>query len=191
MRLELDEPELAPTPKRGPAGPDPDKTPVPDVSSLSPEVRRELSSAPPARRTPEKGEPPEEELRSFFSRPSVPPPPPSTNTVPPPVRSGPPKQRPQASRPKPARPAAARAPEAKRPVAAPPAKTAASMDEDRMKKVYRTYVAARKRCNEPTDRLSFDKVASSLRKQYEAKGGSVDFKVVIRGGKAVIKTVKS
>ena len=35
-----------------------------------------------------------------------------------------------------------------------------------------------------------DKVANLLRKTDKAKGGVSDFKVVIRNGKAVIKTVK-
>ena len=51
-------------------------------------------------------------------------------------------------------------------------------------------MAARKKCNEPTENIDFEKVARSLRKQVEAKGGNVDFKVVIREGKAVIKLVK-
>jgi hypothetical protein len=63
-------------------------------------------------------------------------------------------------------------------------------DEDRMKKIYRTFLAAKKKCNEPTDGLSYDKIKRSLAKQVEAKKGDVDFKVVIKGGKAAIRAVK-
>ena len=59
------------------------------------------------------------------------------------------------------------------------------------KAVYKKYIVARKRCNEPVDSLSFEKVAKSLQKSYSSAGSHVDFKVVIRNGKAVIKTVKS
>jgi hypothetical protein len=59
-----------------------------------------------------------------------------------------------------------------------------------MKAVYRAYVTARKKCNEPTKNISYDKISKLLRKQSASKGNIKDFKVVIRGGKAVIKTVK-
>ena len=63
-------------------------------------------------------------------------------------------------------------------------------DENRARKIYRTYVAARKKCNESTANLSLEKVAKTLDTQYRSKSGAVDFKVIIRGGKAVIKTIK-
>ncbi|MDD5306080.1 MAG: hypothetical protein PHU25_02050 [Deltaproteobacteria bacterium] len=72
---------------------------------------------------------------------------------------------------------------------APAAKT--GLSEERLQSIYRAYLTARKRCNEPTDNVSYDKLAGSLRKQAEAKGQGVDFKVVIREGKAMIKLVKS
>ena len=63
------------------------------------------------------------------------------------------------------------------------------LDPNRTKTIYRTYLAARKKCKETTT-VSFEKVAKSLAKKYEASNGDVDFKVVIRKGKAVIKTVR-
>lgn len=62
------------------------------------------------------------------------------------------------------------------------------LDPNRTKTIYRTYLAARKKCKESTT-IPFEKVAKSLAKKYEASNGEVDFKVVIRKGKAVIKTV--
>ena len=59
-----------------------------------------------------------------------------------------------------------------------------------MKKIYAAYLTARKRCNEPVDSVPFERVARSLLKQYDKSQGHVDFKVVVRGGKAAIKAVK-
>jgi hypothetical protein len=64
------------------------------------------------------------------------------------------------------------------------------LEQERVKKLYRTYVAAKKKCNESTSAVSMEKLERSLNKQYQSKGGNVDFQVVIRSGKAVIKTVK-
>ena len=53
---------------------------------------------------------------------------------------------------------------------------------------------AKKRCNEDTSKLTFDSVANTLRqqvpalmKQHNAK--SVEFKVVIKDGKAVLRAL--
>ncbi len=64
-----------------------------------------------------------------------------------------------------------------------------NFDETRAQVIYRTFLAARKRTQESTDGVSFERVKKSLEKQYSAKGGRVDFKVVIRDGKAVIAAV--
>jgi hypothetical protein len=64
------------------------------------------------------------------------------------------------------------------------------LEQERVKKLYRTYVAAKKKCNESTATVSMEKLERSLNKQYQSKGGNVDFQVVIRSGRAVIKTVK-
>ncbi|MDJ0762436.1 MAG: MXAN_5187 C-terminal domain-containing protein [Myxococcota bacterium] len=71
-----------------------------------------------------------------------------------------------------------------------PSQTERGFDKQRAESVYRTFVAARKKCNQPTQGLSLEKVVRSLKKQYDKKGGAVDFKVVIRDGKAGIKAVR-
>ena len=63
------------------------------------------------------------------------------------------------------------------------------LDDKRIAALYRTYLAARKKCNEPTTKITLDKVARTLRAQYVAKKGQIDFKIVIRNGKAMIKSV--
>lgn len=68
-------------------------------------------------------------------------------------------------------------------------------DPDRQaRQVYERLVAAKKRLNEPTDKLSFDAVKVSLAKQAERtreKHGckSVDFDVVVKDGKAFLKAI--
>jgi hypothetical protein len=88
----------------------------------------------------------------------------------------------------PARPAAPAKPAA--PVAAP----SGQLSEAKLKAIYDAYVTAKKRCNEDTSKLTFDSVASTLRqqvpalmKQHNAK--SVEFKVVIKDGKAVLRAL--
>ena len=63
-----------------------------------------------------------------------------------------------------------------------------------MRALYDAYVAAKKSCNEDVSRITYDAVARSVQKQlpelmtrYKAK--SVEFKVAIQGGKAVLKAV--
>lgn len=121
-----------------------------------------------SQKTPPKGP---DDLEDFFTRTSYAPPPPPAA----PKRTA-------------AKPAKSR----KRP---PPPITdkpdrADRLEQERVKKLYRTYVAAKKKCNESTNAVSMEKLERSLNKQYRSKGGNVDFQVVIRSGKAVIKTVK-
>lgn len=68
------------------------------------------------------------------------------------------------------------------------------LTDQKVKAIYDAYVTAKRRCNEDTSSLSLDAVASTLRKQvpelmktHNAK--SVDFKVVIKDGKAVLRAV--
>ncbi len=63
-----------------------------------------------------------------------------------------------------------------------------------MKSLYDSYIAAKKSCREDTSRLTFDAVAKSVSKQipelmtrYKAK--SVEFKVEVKDGKAVLKAI--
>jgi hypothetical protein len=63
-----------------------------------------------------------------------------------------------------------------------------------LRQLYDVYVAAKKRCNEDVSRLSYDAVAKSVAKQVpelmaKHKAKSVEFEVVIRDGKAVLKAV--
>jgi hypothetical protein len=64
------------------------------------------------------------------------------------------------------------------------------VDPEKLKTIYRRYLAARKKCNETTNDISYAAVAASLKERILSAGGKVDFKVVIRSGKAIIKTVK-
>jgi hypothetical protein len=75
------------------------------------------------------------------------------------------------------------------PVEKPLAPKPNGFDEEAAKQIYKTYLAARRKTNEPVDGLSFEKMRATLERQHKAKGGKVDFKVVIRDGRAVIKAV--
>ncbi len=77
---------------------------------------------------------------------------------------------------------------------APVSTGGAGLSDQKVKAIYDAYVTAKRRCNEDTSSLSLDAVASTLRKQvpelmktHNAK--SVDFKVVIKDGKAVLRAV--
>jgi hypothetical protein len=68
------------------------------------------------------------------------------------------------------------------------------LSDDKLRRLYDTYLVARQRTGEPIDGLSFDAIASKIRAQvpvlmqkHNAK--RVEFKVVIKGGKAVLKAV--
>jgi len=68
------------------------------------------------------------------------------------------------------------------------------LNDQKIKAIYDAYVMAKKRCGEDTSKLSLDSVASTLKsqvpslmKQHNAK--SVEFKVVIKDGKAVLRAL--
>ena len=65
-------------------------------------------------------------------------------------------------------------------------------EEDRFKKIYKTYLKARQKCGESTN-ISYEALVKSLKKQIpklKEKGyQNVDFKVVIKGGRAAILPV--
>jgi hypothetical protein len=119
---------------------------------------------------------------------------------------------PSASTPaRPAAPAAARpgtpatgpkpgAPAASRPAtpAAAPKPAAASgaggLSDDKLKAVYDAYVTAKRRNQEDVTKMSYESVAANLRKQVpellkQSGAKSVEFKVVIKDGKATLKAV--
>jgi hypothetical protein len=71
---------------------------------------------------------------------------------------------------------------------------APTISEANLRRLYDTYLVARKRCGESTDGLSFDSMASRLRSQVpelmkKHKAKNIEFKVVIKGGKAILKAV--
>lgn len=88
------------------------------------------------------------------------------------------------------------APGTPRPAAPPPARpaAAAASGDPKLRALFDEYVAAKRRCNEDVSRLTYDAVARSVEKQvpelmarYKAK--SVDFRVEVKDGKAVLKAI--
>ncbi|MBE2251270.1 MAG: hypothetical protein IAE78_17145 [Myxococcus sp.] len=82
------------------------------------------------------------------------------------------------------------------PPARPPAPVGSDggLNEQKIKAIYDAYVMAKRRCGEDTSKLSLSTVATTLRsqvptlmKQHNAK--SVEFKVVIKDGKAVLRAL--
>jgi hypothetical protein len=77
----------------------------------------------------------------------------------------------------------------------PPASTSGgTLTDASLRAVYDAYVTAKKRCNEDVSKLSYDAVAATLRKQVpdllkQHKAQSVEFKVVIKDGKAVLRAL--
>jgi len=68
------------------------------------------------------------------------------------------------------------------------------MSDDKLRAVYDAYVTAKRRCQEDTSKLSYDSVAATLRKQVpellkQHNAKAVEFKVVIKDGKASLKAV--
>ncbi|HUU01551.1 MAG TPA: MXAN_5187 C-terminal domain-containing protein [Myxococcota bacterium] len=83
----------------------------------------------------------------------------------------------------------------RRPDPSPPAAgIPRGLSDEKIKAITDTYLLAKRRCREPTRGITQDAIASSLRKQipnimkrYNCK--SVEFKVVIKKGKAILKAV--
>jgi hypothetical protein len=78
--------------------------------------------------------------------------------------------------------------------AAPRPAPAGGMNDAQLRKLYEQYVAAKRSCNEDVSRLSYDAVASTVSKQIPEimtrfKAKSVEFKVEVKDGKAVLKAV--
>jgi len=81
---------------------------------------------------------------------------------------------------------------ASRPPAAPPQPSA--MSDAQMRALYDSYVTAKRNCREDVSKLTYEAVAKSVSKQipelmtrYKAK--SVEFKVEVKEGKAVLKAI--
>jgi hypothetical protein len=78
-----------------------------------------------------------------------------------------------------------------KPAAAP---SSGQLSDDKLKAVYDAYVTAKRRNQEDTSKMSFESVAANLRKQVpellkQHNAKSVEFKVVIKDGKATLKAV--
>jgi hypothetical protein len=74
-----------------------------------------------------------------------------------------------------------------------PAK-APEIPDDKLRRLYDTYLVARQRCGEPTEGISYESVASRIRAQVpqlleKHKAKNIEFKVVIKGGRAVLKAI--
>ncbi len=68
------------------------------------------------------------------------------------------------------------------------------LTDDKVDAIYNAYRTAKQRCKEKVTGISRDKLASTLNKQVPSimkqyKCKSVEFKVVIKGGKAILKAV--
>jgi hypothetical protein len=68
------------------------------------------------------------------------------------------------------------------------------LSDDKLKAVYDAYVTAKRRNQEDTSKMNFETVAANLRKQVpellkQHNAKSVEFKVVIKDGKATLKAV--
>ncbi len=85
---------------------------------------------------------------------------------------------------------------AKRDEAPPPVRPVprAELSDDKLRRLYDTYLIARQRTGESTDGLTFEAIAQRIRAQVpelmqKHKAKSVEFKVVIKGGRAVLKAI--
>lgn len=88
---------------------------------------------------------------------------------------------------------------AARPGSSPAVRAAApaspgAMSEAKVKAIYEAYLTAKRRCQEDTSKLTLDAMASTLRKQVpellkKHNATEIDFKVVIKDGKAVLRAV--
>jgi hypothetical protein len=68
------------------------------------------------------------------------------------------------------------------------------LSDAKLRVVYEAYVSAKKRCSEDVSKLSFESMAAKLRKQIpllveKHKARSVEFKIVIKDGKAVLQAI--
>ncbi len=76
----------------------------------------------------------------------------------------------------------------------PSRRPALGLSDENVDAIYNAYVTAKRRCRENVKGLTRDALASSLKKQIPSiqkqyKCKTVEFKVVIKGGKAILKAV--
>ena len=78
---------------------------------------------------------------------------------------------------------------------ASPARTGPpEISDANLRRLYDTYVMAKKRCGESTAGMTYDAIASRIRAQVpelmqKHRAKNIEFKVVIKGGKAILKAV--
>jgi hypothetical protein len=66
------------------------------------------------------------------------------------------------------------------------------MSEEKIQAIYRSYVKAKKMCGEDSSKVRYESVAKSINSQLpklkeKYKGRQVEFQVVIRDGRAILK----
>jgi hypothetical protein len=175
-------PPVEPVPFRGGA---------PSVAPLVPSVAPLVPPVAPVVGTPARG-------TAIPSIPSVAPVAPRVAPLVPPVAPAVPPVAPAVPRVAPAVPpvaAVARPPAAKPSGARPPVSASGGgLSDDKLKSVYDAYVAAKRQNKEDTSKMNYDSIAATLRKQVpelmkQHNAKSVEFKVVIKDGKAVLKAV--
>jgi len=76
---------------------------------------------------------------------------------------------------------------------APPA-ASGELSDAKLRPIYEAYVAMKKQCREDVSKLTFESIASKLRRQVpdlmkKHNARSVEFKVVIKNGKAILNAV--
>lgn len=102
--------------------------------------------------------------------------------------------KPQSNRPQPTRPRPNPAVTPARKPAPPIPSRAKGPGDARMRQIYESYVEAKRRNNERTDKVDYETVAKSLKKMVpkldrKHKGKRIDFTVVVKDGKVGIKPV--
>jgi hypothetical protein len=75
-----------------------------------------------------------------------------------------------------------------------PAAQSTQLSDQMLRKLYDTYMVARQRTGESVSGLTYDSLATRLRAQVpqlmaQHKARNIEFKVVIKGGKAVLKAI--
>jgi phosphoribosyl-dephospho-CoA transferase len=77
---------------------------------------------------------------------------------------------------------------------APPAQRPVD-SEDRVRQLYSQYIETRRKQNEPTNSISYESLASTLRestqklKEKHGANRAVDFEVVVKDGKTILRPV--
>jgi hypothetical protein len=79
-----------------------------------------------------------------------------------------------------------------RPTPPPSSKIPEQMSEDKIQAIYHSYVKAKKMCGEDPSKVRYESVAKSINSQLpklkeKYKGRQVEFQVVIRDGRAILK----